>query len=142
MLSRSEVNQLVDALRRQMLYQVPQPVFVDTPGAGVPQKLEEMEPDHLVLKMRPKAYIAIMQLIGKAGGWTLPEFEKAKMLKEHAARARAALADGRNYDFAKTTDDDLRVMYDELERVPELADFRRAVTDELITRRKSAEVQQ
>lgn len=133
-LTQQQVLNLVDALRRNLLYQTVQPVFLDG------QNLDE--PDHVIVKIRPKSYEVIMNLIGKAGGWTLPAETKREIEAQSDARRRLAFGNGTDFNFAALTIGDLYAMYEEL-GVADLPDdlnrLRVAVGEEIKDRQREAQ---
>lgn len=66
-LTKDERNELVDLLRKNFLYQ--QPI------AAHPQGVEPdpQNPAFLVVRMLPGHWERMMELIRKAGGWTMPD---------------------------------------------------------------------
>lgn len=121
-LSRKERQELVDLLRRNLLYQTPRPLFAE-PGDEHPTWVDV----RLVFAHQQR----ILQLIHRAGGWTLPPEEKKKVLMAHEERARVAYADGVDYDFTGLSYGELVAMYQELEGVAELQQFRKAIGDQI-----------
>lgn len=70
-LTREERQELVDVLRKNFLYQQPMALHrVEKPGDTVP---EGTEPDYVGLRMIPGHWQRMMELLNKAGGWTMPD---------------------------------------------------------------------
>lgn len=68
-LSKEETIELVDVLRRNFLYQSPMALHrVEKPGD---QPAPGTEPDYVGVRMVPGHWQRMMELISKAGGWTL-----------------------------------------------------------------------
>lgn len=119
-LNRNERQELVDLLRKNLLYQTPKPVFADP---------DDEQPTWVDLRMLFNHQQRILQLIHKAGGWVMPPDDKADLLRKHEEAARTAHGDGVNYDFSHLSYGDLVAMHTELEGVDEMALFRAAIGD-------------
>lgn len=117
---------LVDCLRKSLLFQTPQPVFL---GLATDE-----EPEHFLVKIKRNHYAEVMRLIQKAGGWTLPREARVALLKAHEERARKAHGDGIDYDLSGLEQGDLYAMYSEAEGIAELAAFRAALGEEIEAR--------
>lgn len=126
-LSRKKNRELVDLLRRNLLYQTPRPFFASA---------DDAVPVHVEVRMKPHHHERIIALIAEAGGWTLPPQEKKKLLEQHEAAARRAHGDGVDYDFSNLGYGDLVAMHTELEGVTEMLPFREAIEDELKRQRE------
>src|SRR5262249_40020232 len=114
------------ALRKSLLYQTPHPIFA---ADG------DEEPSEIRVRLKPAHYDVVMRLIHKAGGWTLPQEDRSRILAEHEARARRAHGDGVDYDFSEMAIGVLYAMHKELKGVGEFADFREAIGEEIKARR-------
>lgn len=121
-LNKKERLELVDLLRKNMLYQTPRPVFADA---------SDEHPTHVDLRFVFPHQQRILQLLHKAGGWTLPKSEQENILRKHEEAARVAYGDGVDYDLSHLSYGDMLNMYRELEGVEELAPFRDAIKDAL-----------
>lgn len=132
-LTQEQVLNLIDCLRRQLLYQTPQPVF----------KSGGSEPDYVLVKMKPLTYSVVMQLIAKAGGWTLPEEAKRELQTTSTERHKFAFGNGKEFNFTGLTLADLYAMYGELgiDDLPDdLTRFRIAIGDEITNRQLEAQI--
>lgn len=121
-LNRKERDELVDLLRKNLLYQTPKPVFRDNADA---------HPTWVDLRFVFTHQQRILLLLHKAGGWTMPKDEKQKLLQKHEEAARTAHGDGIDYDFEHLSYGDLVSMHTELEGIEEMALFREAIADEI-----------
>ena len=121
-LNRKEVRELTTLLRKNLMYQTPQPIFTD-PSAD--------NPSHVTVTIVWPHYQRMIFLMRKAGGWVLPPDERAKVMARHEEQARVAVGDGINYDLSHLSYGDLLEMYAELDGVTELAPFRQAIEDAL-----------
>lgn len=120
-LEHKEVAELVDVLRRQFIHQTPKPIFEELePGP-------KATPKYMQLRMIPKAYYEMIRLIDKAGGWELDKEGRAKVAKDHEARARKAYGDGERFDFTGCTPGDLYEMYRDVDGVKDFEKFRAAI---------------
>ena len=119
---------LVDCLRKSLLYQTPQPVFLET---------DADEPEHFVVKIKRGHYAEIMRLIVKAGGWKLPRAATEALLREHEIRARRAHGDGTDYDLSGLSQGDVYSMFAETEGLVEMAKFHAALGEEIEARGRS-----
>ena len=77
-LGRNKINALVDVLRRNFLYQTAKPIFASD---------EDEMPQHVILMMKPQAYISMMQLITEHGGWDLTPEQRQQVMKQHGEKA-------------------------------------------------------
>ncbi|KKL84167.1 hypothetical protein LCGC14_1967490 [marine sediment metagenome] len=73
-LPRKIERKLIDALRRSLLYQVPRPEF---------ENPTDQHPKTLHVRIPFKHFKDIMEIIGKAGGWTLPRAARDQLQTEH-----------------------------------------------------------
>jgi hypothetical protein len=128
-LANKEVKELVDLLRKNLVYQTPRPLFA---------ALEDEHPTHVEVRMLFQHHQRILELLHKAGGWTLPPDEKAKVMARHEEAARVAYGDGVNYDLSHLSFGDLVGMHAELEGVPEMKPFRDAIADAMKERSHDA----
>lgn len=84
-LDESEIAILVDLLRKSFLYQTPVPVS---------------DGRYLQVRMHPKHYEVMTQILLKAGGWTLSDEQKKNIVAEGEKRIRARFMDQDvDYDF-------------------------------------------
>lgn len=121
-LNRKEYRELANLLRKNMLYQTPRPVFADE---------EDDEPTWVDLRFVFKHQQRILQLLHKHGGWTLPPAEKEKLMRRHEEAARRAYSDGISYDLSHLTYGEMVAMYQELEGIADMKDFRDALGETL-----------
>ena len=121
-LTRAERQELVDLLRKNILYQTPRPIFAD---------VDDEHPMHVDLRFLFHHQQRILMLLHKAGGWILPPEEKEKLLKQHEEAARQAHGNGIDYDFSHLDYGSLVNMYTELEGIDEMKNFREAIRGEL-----------
>ena len=127
--ARDKIATLIDQLRRSLLYQTPQPVFVDP---------KDEQPNHFLVKLTPRAYATIMDVAGKAGGWSLSEADKKVIEQRSDERARVAYNDGKDFNFSGLSIGELYSMHEETSATPELAAFNKAIAAEIDDRRKDA----
>lgn len=121
-LSRRERRELVELLRRNLMYQTPRPVFASP---------DEDEPKWVQVRMLTHQHQRVLWLLDKAGGWTLSHEERTGLLDKYDKACRRAYGDGTNYNFSGLEFGDLVAMHSEMEGVAELADFREAIEDAL-----------
>ena len=126
-LNRKERAELVDLLRKNLIYQTPKPVF---------REHSDPHPTWVDLRFVFAHHQRILLLLHKAGGWTMPKDEKQKLLQKHEEEARTAHGDGVDYDFEHLSYGDLVAMHVELEGIEEMALFRRAISAEIAEYRK------
>lgn len=78
-LDPAQVDELLDLLRKNFLYQQPRAVVrQDAP--------DDTEPEFLMLRMLPGHWRRMMELIKEAGGWELPPEELQRLEAEQAAQ--------------------------------------------------------
>jgi len=82
-LPRKVERKLIDALRKSLLYQVPRPEF-DKPTDEHPKLMHVRIPFGL--------WKTIMEITGKAGGWTLPTEVRDRLQAEHQSAANREAA--------------------------------------------------
>lgn len=121
-LNRREYRELVNLLRKNMLYQTPRPVFADS---------EDEKPTWVDMRFVFDHQQRILQLLHKHGGWTLPKSEKEKLLAKHEEAARRAYGDGISYDLSHLTYGEMVAMYQELLDINDMIDFREAIREAL-----------
>ena len=121
-LNRKEVRELTNLLRKNLMYQTPQPRFTNE---------DSDEPTHVTVNFVWPHYQRVLFLMHKAGGWILPPEERAKIMARHEKAARIAHGDGINYDLSHLDYGDLLSMHRELEGISEMAPFRQAIEDAL-----------
>lgn len=119
-LNRKEYRELVNLLRKNMLYQTPKPVFADQ---------GDEQPTWVDLRFVFAHQQRILQLIHKHGGWVMPPDEKKKLLQKHEEAARVAYGDGVDYDLSHLTYGDMVAMHEELKHIDEMVDFRKALAE-------------
>ena len=122
-LNRKERIELVNLLRKNMLYQTPRPVFADPDAA---------EPTHVEMRFVFHHQQRILELIHKAGGWVLCQEDRVALLRRHEEAARRAIGDGVDYDFSHLSYGDLVQMHEELTGIDELKDFRAAIGEAML----------
>ncbi len=120
-LSSDENLELVDLLRRNLLYQTPRPIF-----SG-----EDEQPSHVEMRLVFGHQQRILELINKAGGWVMKTEDRTEILRKHEAASRKAYGDGNDYDLGHLAYGDLVAMRDELTGVDEMQPFRKAIEAEL-----------
>lgn len=120
-LTRKERQELVDLLRKNMLYQTPKPVFEG----------DASQPTFVDMRFVFGQQQRILELIVKACGWTLPPEEQEKILLRHEEMSRRAIGDGIDYDLSHLDYGALVSMHGELKGIEELAPFRKAIGEEL-----------
>jgi hypothetical protein len=121
-LNKREQLELVDLLRKNLLYQTPQPRFANP---------DDDEPAHVSVRMVFQHYQRVLELCNKAGGWALPLCEKHKIFQQHEEASRAAHGNGVGYDFSHLNYGALVAMYIELEGIDDLTPFREAIAAEI-----------
>lgn len=124
-LNKKERLELIDLLRRNMIYQTPQPIFANE---------GDKEPSHVALRFVFLHQQRILVLLDKAGGWVMSPHEKKTVLKRHEESARVAHGDG-DYDLKPLEYGALVAMHEELEGIEEMDDFRGAIEEEIGNRR-------
>lgn len=117
-LSAEEVIVLVDALRRNFLYVTPTPVFRN--GETVRFNVTMHAPD----------YLEMMDLIERAGGWTMPAHDKAVVAVQFARKAKTA---GAGYALSSWNMGDIEAALEDTKDIdhPELVAFRTALHAEI-----------
>ena len=121
MLTIDETTELTNALRRQMLYTTPTPVF--RPGTQIVERFN--------VTIHAADYVRIRALIEKAGGWTIDDEDSKAALLQFEQKARLV---GGGYGFADWSAGELVTLIAESSGVPELAEFRKAAEQELRSR--------
>lgn len=125
-LNRRERLELVDLLRKQLLYQTPKPIF---------RSEDDEHPAMVELRFIFPHYHRIKELLNKAGGWTMTVEDREKQTERQEALIKKCYADGTNYDFSEATYGELLMMLTELEELAStdepLIRFRQAVAEEL-----------
>ena len=118
-LSPEEVTVLVDALRRNFLYVTPTPVFRN--GETVRFNVTMHAPD----------YLEMMDLIQRAGGWTMPIHDKAVIAVQFARKAKTAAGSG--YVLSNWCMGDIEAALEDTKDIdhPELVAFRTALHAEI-----------
>ena len=116
-LNKRERLELIDLLRKQLLYQTPKPVYYNA---------SDSDPVCVDLRFIFTAHNRILELIHKARGWVMPEKAKKARMAEQKVKIRQVYADGQNFDFSTTTYGELVMMHEELTDVddPDLQRFR------------------
>jgi hypothetical protein len=118
-----KIQALVDVLRQNLLYQVPQPIFVDN---------ESDEPDHILVKIKPNSYRIIRQLIEEHGGWDLSPEQRSQAMQSHDAVAQEAF---NGADLTELSMGDLVQMATDCQGVEELSKLGGRIAEELTARR-------
>lgn len=121
-LVKKERAELVDLLRKNLLYQIPKSIFANP---------DDDHPTHVEVRMVFSHQQRILQLIHKAGGWVMPPEDRQALLRRHEEAACTAHGDGTNYDFSHLAYGDLIAMHRELEGIEEMTLFREAIEAEL-----------
>lgn len=121
-LNKAERQELVDLLRKNLLYQTPRPVFVNP---------DDEHPRWVDMRIVFEHQQRILALLHKAGGWVLPKDEQEKLLHQHEEAARRAHGNGIDYDFSHLDYGALVAMHAELKGIDDLKDFRDAIAAEL-----------
>lgn len=117
-LSKPECQELVDLLRKNLLYQTPRPCFADE---------SDPEPTWVQLKLIHKHYCRILELLHQTGGWVLPVEEQERMRCFESEIAAKAYGDGENFDFSGLNYGDMVSMHRETAGIPELEKFHNAI---------------
>lgn len=121
-LNRKEMNELTNLLRKNLLYQTPQPFF---------ENEADENPKWVGVRISGPHYLRVMELIGKVGGWVLSRDQRFAVYRQHEERARCAYGGGVDYDLSDVSFGDLAQMYTELEGIEEMADFHQAIGEVL-----------
>jgi hypothetical protein len=124
-LNKKERLELVDLLRKNMVYQTPKPIFAD---------VSDEHPTWVEMRFVFVHQQRILELLHKAGGWVLPPDDKQAILRKHEEKSREAFGNGVDYDLSHLSYGDLVEMLNELAVVkgdPALDRFREAIRAEL-----------
>lgn len=118
-LSPEEVDVLVDILRRNYYYITPTPVF-DSRGDVI----------RFNRPMHPPDDIRMMQLIDKAGGFTMPAHDKVMLSVQYARKAKTV---GGGYSLSAWNMGDIEAALEDTKDIdhPEILAFRTALHDEI-----------
>ncbi len=119
-LNKKDSQVLVDLLRKNILYQTPKPIF---------SNIEDEHPTHVEMRFVFAHHLRVLKLIHKAGGWVLPEHAKVEIMKRHEQAARLAYGDGADYDLSHLSYGDMVAMFNELEGISEMSEFRQALEE-------------
>ena len=119
-LSPIEVDQLVDDLRRQFLFQTATRIF------------KGVEIDRVNVAVQWPAYCRIMDMINRAGGFQPPKEHRQELLRMHAEKARTVGIG--TYNLRDWSAGELSMAIDEAAGVEQLNDFSAACESEIKTR--------